>query len=554
MLTELSITNLAIIEKLHVSFHAGLTALTGETGAGKSIIIDAVSLIMGERASLDLIRSGCDEAAVEALFDITQLPQIKLELQQRGFDADQELIIKRTLSRSGKNRIFVNGGMATVSVASSLARSLINIYGQHESQTLLRPENQLQLLDSYAGLSKQRENFAKLFTQLSSVVETLATLDQQEREAARRLDVSLFQQEEIALAELYDGEDEQLEEERQIIASAEKRLTVTNQAYDVLYNGDGALLGQLQHISTALKDIAHIDQTLTPLASSLDEAYLLLEDSALSLRNYVSRIESDPQALQRIEDRLDLISRLKRKYGATIGEILQFKQQLDQEIASLQGRVEDRQQLEANRQQLEEQIREQGTALTAQRRSAALKLQQELTSEVGQLAMKDAVIEVAFETFPEPRSSGYERVELLFSPNPGEQARPLAKIASGGELSRLMLAFKQVLPESDVPTLIFDEVDTGISGATSELVGKKLKNVATRQQVFCITHLPQVASCADHHLLVKKSSDQQRTTTAVVELSQTERIGEIARMLAGEKITPSALNHAEVMLAEFAGC
>ncbi len=554
MLTELSITNLAIIEKLQVSFHAGLTALTGETGAGKSIIIDAVSLIMGERASLDLIRSGCDEAAVEALFDISQLPLIKLELQERGFDADQELIIKRTLSRSGKNRIFINGGMATVSVASSLARSLINIYGQHESQTLLRPENQLQLLDSYAGLSKQRENFAKLFAELAGVVETLTTLDQQEREAARRMDVAQFQQEEITLAELHDGEDEQLEEERQIIASAEKRLTVTNQAYDVLYNGDGALLGQLQHITTALKDIAHIDQTLTPLAGSLDEAYLLLEDSALSLRNYVSRIESDPQALQRIEDRLDLISRLKRKYGATIAEILQFKQQLDQEIGSLQGRVEDRQQLEATRQQLEQQIREQGAALTAQRRSAALKLQQELTSEVGQLAMKDAVIEVAFEPFPEPRSSGYERVELLFSPNPGEQARPLAKIASGGELSRLMLAFKQVLPESDVPTLIFDEVDTGISGATSELVGKKLKNVATRQQVFCITHLPQVASCADHHLLVKKSSDQQRTTTSVVELSQTERIGEIARMLAGEKITPSALNHAEVMLAEFAGC
>lgn len=548
MLTELSITNIAIIESLQVSFHSGLTALTGETGAGKSIIIDAVSLIMGERASLDVIRSGCDEAVVEALFDISVLPSVQQFLRDSGLEAEHELIIKRVISRSGKNRIFINGSMATLSVLNSLAQRLINIYGQHESQTLLRSENQLYLLDAYAGCRELRERYGTLHADYSGIVEKIKIIGQQEREIARKLDLLQFQSQEIGAARLLPGEEEALEEQRTIAVSAEKRCSITNEAYDLLYNGNLPVLGTLRRINTGIREVAAIDHALAPLQTVLEETFLQLEDAAITLRDYASRIESDPTALQTIEDRLDLISRLKRKYGATIDDILAFKVIIDKELEQLQGTEDQLHHLEHERQQRALELQKTGEELSRKRSTAALSLQEALAREVQQLAMKDAVITVSLEQYPEPRTTGCERVEILFSPNRGETPRPLARIASGGELSRLMLAFKQVLPESDVPTLIFDEVDTGISGATSELVGKKLKNVAGQQQVLCITHLPQVACCADHHILVKKSVINQRTTTSVKPLQHQERVQEIARLLAGEKITPSALNHAQEML------
>jgi DNA repair protein RecN (Recombination protein N) len=549
MLTDLSITNIAIIDTLHLTLRPGLTVLTGETGAGKSIIIDAVGLIMGGRASTDLIRSGTDEASVEAIFDISTRPEVQAILEQSGLEAGTELLVKRSISRSGKNRIFINGSLATLAILTDIAGRLINIYGQHESQTLLRTDNQLALLDAFAGCVPLRERFAGIYKTHAVVVERLENLDALERETARRLDLLSFQAEEITAAGLKSGEEEELEEQRRILASAGKLGSVSSEAFEVLYGGDGAILGQLRRISTSVREIAAIDQGLGDLASSLEEAYLQLEDSAISLRDYASRVESDPQALQQADDRLDQISRLKRKYGATVEEVLSFKQQIDTELEELHGREHDRQKLETERDLLQVQLRECGRELTAQRTKHAASLKQALETEAHQLAMKGAIIEPALEKLAEARSSGFERVEFLFSPNPGEPPRPLAKIASGGELSRLMLAFKQVLPEGDVPTLIFDEVDTGISGATSELVGKKLKNVADRQQVLCITHLPQVASCAHHHLRIEKLVREGRTSTAVTELRDDDRIREIARLLAGETITDSALKHAAEMLA-----
>jgi DNA repair protein RecN (Recombination protein N) len=549
MLTDLSITNIAIIDTLHLTLRPGLTVLTGETGAGKSIIIDAVGLIMGGRASTDLIRSGTDEASVEAIFDISTRPEVQAILEQSGLEAGTELLVKRSISRSGKNRIFINGSLATLAILTDIAGRLINIYGQHESQTLLRTDNQLALLDAFAGCVPLRERFAGIYKTHAVVVERLENLDALERETARRLDLLSFQAEEITAAGLKSGEEEELEEQRRILASAGKLGSVSSEAFEVLYGGDGAILGQLRRISTSVREIAAIDQGLGDLASSLEEAYLQLEDSAISLRDYASRVESDPQALQQADDRLDQISRLKRKYGATVEEVLSFKQQIDTELEELHGREHDRQKLETERDLLQVQLRECGRELTAQRTAHAVRLKQALEVEAHQLAMKGAIIEPALEPLAEARITGFERVEFLFSPNPGEPPRPLAKIASGGELSRLMLAFKQVLPEGDVPTLIFDEVDTGISGATSELVGKKLKNVADRQQVLCITHLPQVASCAHHHLRIEKLVREGRTSTAVTELRDDDRIREIARLLAGETITDSALKHAAEMLA-----
>jgi DNA repair protein RecN (Recombination protein N) len=549
MLTDLSITNIAIIDNLHLTLRPGLTVLTGETGAGKSIIIDAVGLIMGGRASVNLIRSGVEDATVEAIFDISGLPEVQKSLEDAGLEAGAELLVKRSISRAGKNRIFINGSMATLALLTDIASRLINIYGQHESQTLLRTDNQLALLDAFAGTATLSDQFSRIFREHSSVVEHLENLDTQEREAARRLDLLSFQSEEIATAGLKTGEEEELEEQRQILASAGKLSSVSGEAFEVLYGGDGAILGQLRRIGASIREIAGIDHALGNLATSLEEAYLQLEDSAITLRDYASRVESDPAALQQADDRLDQISRLKRKYGPTVADVLAFKQQIDAELDELREREHDREKLEQERDSLMERLRKTGAELTARRTTQAVKLKLALESEAHQLAMKGAVIEPALEALTEPKLTGFERVEFLFSPNPGEPPRPLAKIASGGELSRLMLAFKQVLPEGDVPTLVFDEVDTGISGATSELVGRKLKNVAARQQVLCITHLPQVASCADQHLRVEKRVCDGRTTAGISLLDENERTREIARMLAGEKITDSALAHATEMLA-----
>jgi len=549
VLTDLSIKNVAIIDTLQLSFRGGLTVLTGETGAGKSIIIDAVGLIMGARASSDLIRSDTEEAVVEAIFDVSGLPDLGQQLEDAGLESGSELLVKRSISRSGKNRIFINGGMATLSLLSDISRRLINIYGQHESQTLLRPENHLLLLDAFAGTAALRVEFASLCGELNALRERLDHLDEEEREAARKLDLLSFQAAEIAQAELRPGEEEDLEERRQVLAGAEKLGGTSAEAFERLYGGDGAILGQLRRISTSIADLSAIDHSLDELAATLESSYLQLEDAAISLRDYAAAIEADPAALQQADDRLDQIGRLKKKYGATAEEVLAYKREIDGQLDQLRGREQDRRQLEAEQVRLAVELRKLGAELTRRRTTAAVSLKKSLEAEAHQLAMKSAVFEIALAPLSEPRLSGFERVEFLFSPNPGEPPRPLARIASGGELSRLMLAVKQVLPEGDVPTLVFDEVDAGIGGATSEMVGRKLKNVAGRQQVLCITHLPQVAVFADHHLRVEKQVTNGRTSTRVIALEEPERVREVARMLAGAKITESAVSHAAEMLA-----
>lgn len=549
MLTELSIKNIAIIDALNISFQPGFTVLTGETGAGKSIIIDAVGLIMGGRASAELIRSGEDEAVVEALFDVSELPIIKELLLEYGFDCENELLVKRSISRGGKNRIYINGSMATQALLTDISRKLINIYGQHESQTLLKPENQLLLLDSFAGTGPLRENFARMYQELQSTRERLLHLDQEERDVARRLDLLAYQSQEIAAADVKPGEEANLEEQRSLLANAEKLGSVSALAFERLYDAHNAILGEIRRISASVNEIANLDHTLKETASSLENAYLQLEDAAISLRDYSSRIEADPAALQQTDDRLDLIGKIKKKYGSTVEEVLAYKTEIDEELNKLRLRELDRSTLEKGVAELERTLQTCGAELTDRRSKAALKLKHALESEVHQLAMKNALVEPALFPLTEPKSYGMERIEFLFSPNQGEAPRPLAKIASGGELSRLMLAIKQVLPEGAVPTLIFDEVDTGIGGGTSELVGRKLKNVAERHQVLCITHLPQVAVFADHHLRVEKLVDHGRTATAIARLDENVRTEEISRMLGGATITETTRQHATEMLA-----
>jgi DNA repair protein RecN (Recombination protein N) len=548
MLTDLFIKNVAIIHSLHVAFLPGLTVLTGETGAGKSIIIDAVNLVLGERASTDLIRTGADEASVEAVFDLADSLGIQAALADMGIECDGELLVKRTLSRAGKNRVFINGGPATLGVLTEVTRQLVNIYGQHESQTLLKTDNHLDLLDDFAGLSDHVAAYRRHYDEYQDALVALRQLEEGEREAARRLDLLSFQSDEIGRAALQLGEEEALEQERQLLVHAERLLNASQGGYDLLYGGEGALLGQVRRVLQAIGDLRGIDGSLAPVVASLENGYADLEDAALSLRDYAGRIEADPERLAYIDDRLDLLGRLQKKYGATVADILAYKDEIDRELTLLIDREGSLAAVQSRRDTAAVALRERGDELTAHRRSAAAALATAMTRELGQLAMPNARFSVQLVTVAEPRPTGWDRAEFMFAPNPGEAEKPLARIASGGELSRLMLALKQVHPQSDVPTLIFDEVDSGISGATSALVGQKLQRVARGQQVLCITHLPQVAACGDHHLRVEKQVSDGRTITGVVSLAGEERVQELARMLGGVTITDTTMAHARELV------
>ena len=550
MLTDLFIKNFAIIDSLHVSFGKGLNILTGETGAGKSIIIDAVNLILGGRASADLIRTGEEEATVEALFDLSGHPEISARFAEAGVDCEGELLIKRVVARSGRNRVFVGGGLSTLAALSDLARELINIYGQHESQTLLKPENHLRLLDDFGGLGPLRSRFAAVYEDYRRTSAEIRKIEEGEREAERRLDLLSFQSGEIGAAALTADEETDLTQERQLLVHGEKLFRNSSEAYELLYGGDGAILGVLRRVAADVAESGRIDPSLLPLNETLNGALIQLEDAALTLRDYTGRVEANPERLQAVEDRLDQINRLKRKYAPTVPGIIAFKEEIDRELEALRNREAIRADQDRLHGELEARLAAVGAELSAARSKAGGILKTAMEHQLHELAMKHAVFTVAFEPLGEPRGSGMERAEFLFSPNPGEAPKPLVRIASGGELSRLMLALKQVHPESDVPTLVFDEVDSGIGGATSALVGEKLKRVAAGQQVLCITHLPQVAAFADSHYLVEKRVAEGRTVTAATLLATGERVAEMARMLGGTRITEKTLEHAREMLED----
>lgn len=548
MLTDLSIKNFAIIDSLHISFGSGLNILTGETGAGKSIIIDAVNLVLGGRASADLIRTGAEEASVEALFDVSAVHELRETLANSGIEVGDELLLKRSISRTGKNRIFINGSMATLSTLADIASKLINIYGQHESQTLLKIENHLAMLDSYAALTPLKAEFSALYRSYRTVRERLVSFESIARDAERQKDLLSYQLDEIGKAALIPSEDEELERELNQLLHTEKLLLKTQSAFELLYGAEQSALGTLGEVKTAVSDAAAIDTSLQPVCEAVAAAFLQLEDAALSLRDYAARLESDPSQIQVVQDRLDLIRTLKKKYGETIAAVIATATAFEAELATLAAADLSHEELDAEAARLQAHIQQKGVELSAGRRAAAERLCKALEAEVHQLAMKHASFLVKIDPLAEPREAGYEKVEFLFSPNPGEEPKPLARIASGGELSRIMLAMKQLHPESDVPTLVFDEVDTGIGGATSSMVGRKLKSVAVHQQVLCITHLPQVAVYADSHYLVAKDIVDGRTQTTLALLSDSARVDEIARMLGGMSVTGKSREHAAEMI------
>lgn len=566
MLRELKIRNFATIEDLSVEFHPGLNVLTGETGAGKSIIIDALNLILGGRADTDSIRTGEEAAAVEALFDVRD-PQILETLASAGVDMpDERLVIKRIVSMGDKNRVYVNGGNFTVSSLAKIGDRLVDIHGQHDHQTLLHPENHVELLDLHGKITETKRGFASAYAGYQAKVRELERMVQSERDRSQREDLLRFQVGEIDKAHLtaHDEEDV-LKAERNRIRHSEKLHQAMERAQALIAEADGSVLELLGKVNNELSPLAQIDPALEKQVERGQSAYYEIQELAEELRDYARSIEFSPKRLEEIEDRLAEINGLKRKYGADIGAVLAYRGKIAAELDAITSYQERLDALKEDVKQLAVQAGKLAIQLAEKREAAALELKKKVEKELRDLNMKHVLFGVRFDYgqggSDDPgyavykghktrlTATGLGAIEFLFSPNPGEDLRPLAKIISGGELSRVMLALKSILNEQDsIPVLIFDEVDSGIGGKVAEKTGAKLKNLAAKKQVFCITHLPQIAGMAKTHYSVRKTVTGKRTRTEIIELDYDRRVEEVARMSGGEKITEATLKFAREMI------
>ena len=554
MLRELRIRNFAVIDEVVLELKPGLNIITGETGAGKTIILDALGLIAGQRGSTDVIRNREDEASVEALFD--SLPEeLSEKLGNAGFEAEDEIVIKRIVSRSGKNRIYLNGSLAPRAVLAEIGASLVQIYGQHEHQTLLQPETHLGLLDGFAELEASARSMQMSYKILTASWNELNQVKQSIEQKRREKALLETQLEELERARLKPGEEEELRAAKNVLAHSEKLYQGCREGEDLLYESDAALVGRLGKYSGRLRELAGVDQHLRPTVE-------LLESSLAQLRRYAERIHFDRNSLEQVEERLAEIQRLKRKYGGSVEDILRVHEEIRESLGSLEQGESKIAALEKTFADVRQTAWDTAEKISTARQRAAKKLKRDMEREVRTLGMPETTFEVRFTTHDEKADvppffvggkklteRGMDQVEFYFSPNPGEPPKPLARIASGGELSRLMLALKAlVLTAGEASTLLFDEVDAGIGGRVAEIVGKKLKQVAARQQVLSVTHLPQIAALADAHYVVEKEVEQGRTFTRVRQLSERDRIAEIARMLGGIKITDQARRHAEELV------
>ncbi len=557
MLLQLNITDFAIIKHLEISPSPGLNILSGETGTGKSIIINAMNLILGKRASADLIRTGCENATVEALFNISNNGFVSSILSEFGISFDDELLIKRTLYREGRNRISINGTIATLQMLSRLGPHLISISGQHEHQILLRPDNHLYLLDDYSGLAKEREKFRVMFDNYRLLEGEIDDLEAEIRRIAMTQELASFQVREIENANIIPYEDERLLEEKKRLQHSEELLEILLETYNVLYERDGSLFSLLSQCAKGMDRAADMDKRLTAIRDELTEIELRTEDISLSLRDIQKSIQMDPGRLEEVTERLDLLNRLKQKFGPSLEDVLKTKEKLASEIYDLEDK---RGQADKLRRQLEKlglEMIKTALYLSKKRKKAAAEFEEKVEDELRRLHMGETRFQVRFREELNKENvqvdslsvDGLDQVEFMISPNVGEELRPLHKIASGGELSRIILAIKTILAQSgSVETIIFDEVDSGISGATAEVVGEKLLSLAGYHQLVCITHLPQIASKGNTHFLVKKEVSGGRTQTLVLELDKDERVKEIARLLGGREITDQGMAHAREML------
>ena len=569
MLQEIHIQNYAVIDDLTVEFRPGLNLLSGETGSGKSIVVDALALALGGRAATDLIRTGCDRATVTAVFRSPVQPAWKHWLEEYGLAGsdEPEIIFRRVIHSNGRSRLLVNDQPVTLAAVKVLAGLLVEVHGQNEQVSLFSPESQLELLDRFTGADELRGQVGELYARRRQLETEAESLNQNEQDRLRTIDLLSFQLRELEQAELEPGEDARLEEEKHVLAHREKIQAAASAAYGALYEDENSACERVSISARALEELRSYDSSFETHVASLREAKAQLEDVALTLRDYVKNLDASPHRLEEVEDRLALLDRVKRKYGKTIEEALAYQEQVRQQLSGLERSDERREELARELKQAAGKYRGAAEQLSQRRREAAERLGKLVRKELADLSMEKTRFVVHFETPPAAGPAaggpnGIDSIEFLISPNPGEELRALGKIASGGELSRIMLALKTVLGTARLsqgatgkktmnPTFIFDEVDAGIGGRVAERVGQRLKRLAEAAQVICVTHLAQIACFADHHYYVEKFERGGRSHTQVEYLAgEKERAGELARMLSGTRVTDAVLKHAAAMLKQ----
>ncbi len=554
VLLELVVENYAVVERLRVPFHPGLNLLTGETGSGKSIVVDALGLLLGVRASADMIRTGETRARVGGIFDVREQAALRRILEPAGLEIEEgELLIEREILANGKSRAFVGSRPVSVALLRELAPCLAEIHGQHDQQLLFSTEAQREMLDAFAAHRPLLDAIAAVFSRWRAAAAELEELERGEQEKLRLLDLWSFQRKEIEEAALQPGEDASLENQRRILQNVQRLEEAAAAAYAAVYDGDDAALSRVRSAAKRLDELCRIDSSLGALREQLQAADLSLQEVAFGLRDYLGKLEANPGRLDEVENRLAALDRLKRKYGPSIEDTLSFLADTVRQIDALEHSAERMEELRRARQSLASEFEKLAAELRARRAAAARKLEKRVEAELAQLSMERTVFRV--EIAPAAWAPhGADRVEFLVSPNLGEEPRPLEKVASGGEISRIALALKTCLAAparsaaDAVRTLVFDEVDAGVGGSAAEGVGRRLKKLAAAHQVLCVTHLPQIASFADHHYRVEKRESQGRTQAVLSELDAEGRTREIGRMLSGQKLTPEALKNAEQLI------
>src|SRR5215831_8320040 len=551
MLLELVVENYAVVERLRVQFHTGLNLLTGETGSGKSIVVDALGLLLGGRASADMVRTGESRARVAGIFEVRDQPAVRRLLDPAGLEIeDGELLIEREILAGGKSRAFVGSRPVAASLLKELAPHLADIHGQHDQQLLFSADAQRDMLDAFAANRELLDRVAAVYGQWRGAAAELEELERSEQEKLRLLDLWSFQRKEIESAGIEPGEDASLENERRVLQNVQRLQTAAAAAYEAVYDSPESALSLARAAAKRVDELCRIDSSLEGLREHLKAADLSLQEVSYSLRDYLSKLEANPGRLEEIEGRLATIGKLKRKYGESIAEILAFLAEVRDQIAGVESAGERMEVLRKEQKRLAAEYEKAARELTESRRSAAGLLAKRVEAELSQLAMERTVFRAVVIEAPWS-ASGADRVEFLVSPNLGEEPRALEKVASGGEISRIALALKTCLsgPKTGtMRTLVFDEVDTGVGGSAAEGIGRRLKKLAAGNQVLCVTHLPQIASFADHHYRVEKQESRGRTAAVLEELDAAARTREVGRMLSGQKLTPEALRNAEQMI------
>lgn len=558
MLAELKINNYALIDDLHLTFSPGLNILSGETGAGKSIIIGALNLILGERATVELIRQGEESAYIEAFINCGEsvATQVRPIFEQAGLELDDELIVAREIYRNGRGVARVNGRAVPVSFLKELGQILVDLHGQHQHQSLLRADKHIDLLDSFGGdaIAAYRDRLGELYRRRSELQKNLVELGENSAERERRIDICAFQLKEINEAGLQTGEDQELRSREKVMANAEKLSDLVSRVYGGLYGGEDeglgeALIDQLNRALQMLNEAAGIDQSLEPIGEMVAAAAAQVEEAAHDLRDYQLKIEYEPGELAEVQERINLINGLKKKYGPSIEEVLDFAGTMEEEINKLVNSEAMAARLEQELAELERSIKKECMALRELRKETSANLEKLVEKNLQELALPNAQFVVKLTEKVHFSPTGLDHVEFLFSANPGEEVKPLAKIISGGEVSRVMLSLKAILARQDlVPTLVFDEVDSGVGGATIQAVAEKLAGLARHHQVMCVTHSPQIASMADCHYLLYKETSGERTVTRTKLLKAEQRREELARMLDGAGIDQVSLQHVDNLL------